>query len=415
MAATTSPGTSLNPLSSAVSGGLIPAANVIINVSSWADPLAPLLTPVSNRCQKGAAWDQVKEQWGQSYRTAVSGTINEALDTTETAIDLQTGEGNLLYPYAVVEIIDFVSGSSTRLDFSTREEVIVLTTDADGILTSLRGNGSGTGVTHNDGAYWAVCGTAMPYNRDFSLSPFTRGDQLFNHPQRFYGMVGADVAARNTPTHETKGDPLLKDLEEETVRQKFFLERSVVSGERLTGDGVDGAAGIPHKMGGIRYFIENHSGRVNNLGGVTLSAYHLEDIIRDMYKEVEDGGAKTLLMGPDTATIWDSLFNPVRQATMKDTSATLHVDKLNFRWGNLDLMHTRHMPEGEILLVDFKDISLHPYKGTSWSTKTIATGGPYDEIAIWGDYGLKVDRVTRMGMLTNFNADLNAYPRREFF
>jgi hypothetical protein len=315
----------------------------------------------------------------------------------------------------VVEIIDWVSGSSTRLDYSTREEVIVLTTDANGILTSIRGNGSGTGVAHSDDAYWAICGVAMPYNRDFVLSPFTRGDQLYNHPQRFYGMVGADVAARNTPDEEIKGDPMLKDLEEETLRQKFFLERTIVSGERLEGDGVAGPTGLPYKMGGIRYFIENHSGRVNNLGGVTLSAYHLEDIIRDMYKEVDDGGAKTLLMGPDTASIWDSLFNPTRQSTMQDTSATLHVDKLNFRWGNLDLMHTRHMPEGEILLVDFKDISIHPYKGCSWSTKSIATEGPYDQMAIWGDYSLKVDRVTRMGMITNFNNDLNAYPRREFF
>ena len=176
-----------------------------------------------------------------------------------------------------------------------------------------------------------------------------------------------------------------------------------------------GDLAVPYKMGGITYYVENFSGRVHNLSGATLSAYHLEDMLREMYKEVEDGGAKTLIMGPDTASIWDSLFNPRRDFTAKDTTANLHVDKLNFRWGTLELMHTQHIPEGQILFVDFKDISLHPYKGCSWSTKTLATDGPYDAMAIWGDYTLKVDRVQRMGMITNFDSNLENYPRREFF
>lgn len=414
MAVTTLRSTSLNPLSAAVTGGTIPAANIIINVSSWADALEPQQTPVSSRCKKGAAWDQVKEQWGQSYRLATSGSLDEALDTTETEIDLQAGEGKLLYPYAVIEIIDYIPGT-TRLDYSTREEVIVLTCNDDKILTSIRGNGTGTGVSHEDDAYWAICGTAMPYNRDFSISPVVRGDQLYNHPQRFYGMVSSDVAARNTPSYEHKGDPMLADLEAETMRQKHFLERAVVSGTRLTGDAASGTSAVPYKMGGIRYFIENHSGRVHNLAGRTLSVYDLEDMLREMYKEVEDGGAKTLLMGPDTAAVWDSLFNPYKQFTNNQTDAKFHVSKFGFRWGDLEIMHTRHLPEGEILFVDFKDISLHPYKGCSWSTKTLATDGPYDRMAIWGDYGLKVERVQRMGMLTNFNFDLDAYSRREYF
>ena len=171
----------------------------------------------------------------------------------------------------------------------------------------------------------------------------------------------------------------------------------------------------PYKMGGIDYFITKHSGRVLNLNGKTLSAYDLEGHLRDMFKEVDDGGAKTLLMGVDTASIFDSLLNPIRQATVNDTKVNLVVDSVRFRWGTLEIMPTQHMPEGMILFTDFSDISLHPYKGCDWQTKSLATDGPYDKMAIWGDFTLKVDKVQRMGKIHNFNMDLNAYPRKEFF
>ncbi len=413
MALTASIGRSLNPLSNAVTGGLIPAANVIVNVASWADALEPRRTPVLSKCGTGPAVDAIKVEWGQSYHTPVSGTIPGALTNVATSVTLAAGNGKFVQKWHVIEIIDYVAGT-TRLDYTTREEIGVSTLpDGTDTITVTRGNGSGTGVAHAAGAYWAVCGVAMPYNTDFELSPFVRGDRLFNHPQRFYGMVGADVAARNTPTYETKGDQMLKDLKEQTMLQKWYLERALVSGTRLTGDAA--TAAIPHKFGGIDYFITNHSGRVNNLGGRTLSAYDLEDVVRAMFKDIDDGGTKTLLMGPDTASIFDSLLNPLRQATMSDSKMNLVTDSIKFRFGTLEIVPTQHMPEGIILFVDFKDIKVHPYKGCSWSTKTIATAGPYDKMAIWGDYTVTVDRVSRMGKVWNFDTNLANYPRREFF
>lgn len=418
MARTDFAGALLNPVSSSRTGGLIPSDNVIRSIASWADALEPRRTPILTRCGKGKAVDQVKIEWGQSYHTPVSGTIAEALDTTETGIDLASGNGKFLQPWMVLEVIDWADAGKTRLDYSTREEVIVTSISTD-TATVKRGNGSGTGVTHSDGAYWAVCGVAMPYNTDFQMSPFTRGDLLYNFSQRYYGMVGADIAARNTPTYETSSDQMLRDLEETTMMQKWYLERTIVSGQRLEGDAANtttgGTTSVPYKMGGIDYFITNHSGRVNNLGGRTLSAYDLEDVLRDMYKEVDDGGAKTLIMGVDTAAIFDTLLNPIRQATVTDTKVNLVVDTLKFRWGTLEIMPTQHLPEGSILFVDFGDIKVHPYKGVAWSTRSVATDGPYDRMAVFGDYTLTLDRPARMGKIHNFSTDLNNYPRKEFF
>ena len=124
MAATSFLGQSTNPLSLARTGGTYPTANEIINVSSWADALEPQLTPIQSRVKKGEAVDNPTLRWGQSYRTAVSGNTAAALDTTETDVTFASSEGKLLQRYMVLEIIDYVAGT-TRLDYTTREEVIV--------------------------------------------------------------------------------------------------------------------------------------------------------------------------------------------------------------------------------------------------------------------------------------------------
>lgn len=412
MAKTYNLGTRLNPVSDGITGGLIPAANVIVKIDSWADELEPRRTPILSRVKKGKSVDHIKLEWGQSYHTPVSGTLGAAISTTNgTSVTLGTGNGKWLQKFMVLEIIDYVAGT-TRLNYSTREQVWI-TDEPDGtdVIEVKRGYGTAAS-THSNGAYWSVVGVAMPYNNDFTFSPFTRGDRIYNFPQRFYGMVGADQAARNTPSWEESGDQMLRDFKTETLRQKFFLERAIVSGQRYESTN---ATTDPYAFGGIDYFITNHSGRVTNLNGKTLSAYDLEDVLRDMFKEVDDGGAKTLVMGVDTAAIFDTLLNPLRQATMTDSKINLVVDSLKFRWGTLEIMPTQHMPEGMILFTDFSDISLHPYKGCDWQTKSLATDGPYDKMAIWGDFTLKVDKVQRMGKIHNFNMDLNAYPRKEFF
>lgn len=418
MAISNSAGKILNPLSSAFTGGVIPAANVVVDVSSWADALEPRNTPVLTRCKTGPTVKAIKHEWGQSYHTPVSGTINEALDTSETAIDLTAGQGLYVQPWFVLEIIDYFTGT-TRLDTSTREEIVIRATDGTDTLPSVqRGAGGTSAVAHNSGAYWGVVGVALPYATDFQLSPFTRGDRLFNYSQRFYSMVGGDEVARGIPDYENKTDAMLADLKTKTMLQKFYLERAIVAGGRQAGD----ANGLPttttqnpFKLGGIDYFITNHSGRVVNMGNKTLSGYDLEDVLADMFKEIDDGGTKTLLMGVDDARIFDTLLNPIRQATVQDDKLKLMIKTLEFRWGTIEIEATKHLHSGAIYFVDFKDISVHPMVNGAWKTKTIATKGPYDEMAVWGEYTMKVDKVQRMAKLYNFNTDLTAYPRREWF
>lgn len=417
MSVTNSAGKILNPLSTSRTGGVVPAANVIVDVGDWADALEPRTTPILTRCKKLPTGKAIKHEWGQSYHTAISGTIGEALDSSETDLTLASGEGLLMQPWFVLRVTDFFDGT-TRKDHSTSELILVRATDGTDTIPSVqRGMGGSTAQAHDSGAAWEVVGVALPYSTDFQMSPFTRGDRLFNYPQRFYGEVGADRVARGIDDYENKGDILLKDLKKETIKQKHLLERAVVAGGRHEGD-ANGtpttSTQTPYMTGGIDYFITNHSGRVVNMAGATLSAYDLEDIMADMYNEIDDGGAKTLLMSVNTARTFDSFLNPIREATVSDDTINLTVNKIRLRFGEIEVEHTRYLDDGVILFVDFSDIGVYPMPKANWSTEKIPTKGPYDVMAIWGEFGVEVREVTRMAKLHNFNTDLSAYPRREW-
>lgn len=410
----------LNPVGSSRTGGIIPSdAGPIRDVSTWARELEPRQTPILTKVGYGSPVNQLKHEVGQSYHTPISGTLGGAVANSDTSLTLTSGQGNYLQKYMVIEVIDWVSGSnSTRLDYTTREEVIVTTLNADTptVIRDVKNRtdastpSSGSWPTHSSGAYWGVCGIAMPFNTDFSLSPVTSGDVIFNYPQRFFGMVGADMAARNTPTYEHPTDRMLYELEKQTKLQKHFLERALVSGIRMEGDG----STLPYKMGGIDYFIQTYGNNVN-LSGIKISAYDIDDLLRDQYKKLDNGSSLTALMGPDTAAVWDSLLNPERLATVSDTKLNLQLTEIDMRWGKVTIEATKHLPEGTILFVDWGLMKVRPYKGLDWQTKQISTAGPYDQTAIFGQFTLHIEQVAKMGRISNFNTDLSQYPRKGYF
>jgi hypothetical protein len=419
----------LNPVSDAIAGGRMPSGNVIINISGWADAQERQQTPILNRVGTGEAVNSIKFEWGQSFLTPVEGTLGAATSASSTEItfydsDHAAGGSKLLTPWMVVEIVPYLDTGRTRLDYANREEVIIRTIGGSDVATVIRQNGGGsvgTWAVHADNSYWRIIGVAAPYNRDFVMSPYTRGSRIYNHPQRFMGMVGADVAAQNTPDYEFSGNRMLDDFKKETARQKYFLEQAIVQGTLLEGNNFDVPAGsdttvIPYKMDGIDSLITKHSGNVTNLGQDRLSPWAIEAIMREQMKTMVDGGAKTILAGIDTSMIFDMLLLPMKgNAGLNETEINIMTSRFKTRHSTIEFDETHHLREGVLLMVDFSDIKLHPYKGCSWSTKVVHTAGPYDQKAIWGDYMLTAQRLQRMAKIHNFTVDLDAYGRRAFF
>ena len=396
-----------NTYDTGVTNGTIPLANKKINVVDWVMRLEPYETPMLSTIGIGDEIDQDIFYWGQSYQTPQTSNTAEAVDLTETAIDVTTNHGELFSKYMVVAITDYKAGSSTLLDLTTRELIWLNQDVSNDTLNCVRGVGGTTAATHSSGAFVEIVGSAMPQLNDFSITPITRGDQAYNYFQRFQTSAVADEAARKQPTWENPGDILLDDMAEKAKIEKIHLEKAIFQGGRQRG--VPGVT--PDMFGGIDTFVTTN---VTNVGGARLSVYTIQDELRDLYKAVGDNKATKFVMGPDTAAMFDTLLNPYREATWDTTTVSLSLKNVNMRFGNFDILMHRYCPEGIVYGLRFDKMKIHPFKGRNWQTKDIATDGPYDRKGLSGDFSFKLAAEHTMFKLHNFDVNPDSYPRGEY-
>ena len=396
-----------NTYDTGVTNGTIPLANKKINVVDWVMRLEPYETPMLSTIGIGDEIDQDIFYWGQSYQTPQTSNTAEAVDLTETAIDVTTNHGELFSKYMVVAITDYKAGSSTLLDLTTRELIWLNADVTNDTLNCVRGVGGTSAATHSSGAFVEIVGSAMPQLNDFSITPITRGDQAYNYFQRFQTSAVADEAARKQPTWENPGDILLDDMAEKAKIEKIHLEKAIFQGGRQRG--VPGVT--PDMFGGIDTFVTTN---VTNVGGARLSVYTIQDELRDLYKAVGDNKATKFVMGPDTAAMFDTLLNPYREATWDTTTVSLSLKNVNMRFGNFDILMHRYCPEGIVYGLRFDKMKIHPFKGRNWQTKDIATDGPYDRKGLSGDFSFKLAAEHTMFKLHNFDVNPDSYPRGEY-
>ncbi len=396
-----------NTYDTGISGGTIPLANKQIKVINWVKRLAPYETPLLSSIGMGEEINQDIFYWGQSYQTPQKTVSAEAIDGSETGIDVATGTGLYFNKYNVVMLCNYVAGTnSTQLDLTNKELVWVNQDVTSDTLTVERGYGT-SATTHDNGCHVEIVGTAMPQLTDYAITPITRGDQAYNLFQRFQTAAQADRAARKQPNYEDPSDILLADMAEKAKIEKIRMEKAIFYGARKRG--IPGTK--PDTMGGLDTFIVTN---VTDVGGASLSVYAVQNELRDLWKAVGDNGATTFVMGPDTAMLFDTIINPYREATMNDTTANLMLDSVKMRFGTFKIVMHRYCPEGTIYGLNFDHMSIHPFAGRNWDTEEVETQGPYDKMGLSGDFSFKLDAEQTMFKLYGFNIDPDNYQRDGF-
>ena len=391
-----------------------PAANKIITVKQWAEALEPRKTPFLTKIGFGDAKDQRPWYWGQSQSVPLETTLAEAVSIGETAIDLATGAGKYCPKGTVLEIIDFLAGSTTILDQSTREIAIVTDTDATDTVTVLKGQGGTSDVVHSSGAKVFIIGSAeIEGETTRDVAAVSRGFQFYNYFQRFStGGIKADIAAQNMPTWEhPSGNPMMADLKAVTETEKVKLEKALWRGGRQAG-----STTVPALMGGIDQFITTN---VTNLAQAKITPNLIESELRDLVATV-DGGAEGLvfLSSYKTASILDKVMNPIRQATATDDTLKLFTKVYEFRFGRFEVMPSHWCSDGVIYGIRWENLKVHPFKGADWhlSRKNGKDHGvDHDQVFLSGDFTFIVSKEASMLKLHSFNEDESVYQGYQTF
>lgn len=397
----------INTYPTSVSGGTNPADTLIIDVSQWAEALEPRRTPLLTDIGIGEALEQRPFYWGQSSRVAVETTTGATHTNNIATLTVASGSGPILQKYMVLELTNFIAGSTTILD-ETRREIVIVTGEPTGDTAAIaRGQSGTTGIAHDLGCRVLVIGVAEPELQFHTIAPHVRGTRLFNYFQRFEGGVKADKAAQNMPTWEHRSNPMLADFEEEQLKQKYLLEMAIWRGGRQAGDPT---TPLGATMGGLDTFITTN---VTNVGQAKLTPRVLEAELRDLAKSVEGGpDGIRLLMSYDTAAIFDTLIDPIRMAGPNDTKITVYTESIRFRFGTFDIGISHNARNGVIYGIRTRNLKVHPFKGMNWhmsEKKGEQHGADHDEKYISADMTLVVQREKELFKLWNFDQDMDNY------
>lgn len=374
-------------------GGTVPGdaatGHVMRMVEEFEDFLDPTETPFTSSMRKGAPVDQRKVEWGTGALTPNVATLNEALDTTEVDVDVNTGHGKRFQVDSIIKI---------------DSEIMRVTGIAVDTLTVVRARGGSTAAAHTTAATIDIIGIGGLENSDYPQGPMTFGDLDHNFVQRFQRYLQIDLRENVTPNWEFRDSNHMAALMARTAKEVAILrEKAALMGGREAGSSTASSL-----MGGLDGYIA--SGTTYNLSAGLLDVQDLDTALSDLWTNVgPENAAKTAIMNMNAKRIVSSLINPNRRFTSDTTKATLKFESVELDAGILTFMVSRYVPAGVIYFVNMDDISLHSYKNLDWHERMTATQGDYEKTALAGDFTIMFKNNATRAKIHNFSTTLADY------
>lgn len=400
----------LLPLSAAA-GGQIPGdaatGHLQREVDKFFRALEPRKTDFLNKIKKGSAATQVKIEWGQKFYRPLSTSLAAQQSSGATTATLASGDGAIIQQYMVFRVIDSSAGDEIQW------LPIAPPTSGD-VLTGLkRAQGGTSAVTHASGCVVEIIGTAMPYGAvDHVPSPTTFGSLVHNAFQRFGGSVPMDKAAQAVKDYENgDGRQLARLIREEAANQKYLLQKAILYGGRQVADNTT-TPKTPGMLGGWRQFVTTH---VTDMTNLPISIWDIDDLAAEVWDDVTDNAATTLVMSNNTKRAFARRVSAVRDLSGSANSQNSVDFRLNSVMldgvGEVKLMVVPEFPEREIWGVNFEMLEYVPFSGLDWHFTDLPTAGEYEWEAVSGDFSFKVMGEASQFRLYNINTDLANYPK----
>ncbi len=378
--------------------GTTPDGLIIRDVPDWTKMLRRQDIPFTKMIGRSSApgTPMLKREWGWGSPDPVKDQLAEALDSSETGIDVDHGEY-------------FQVGHLIRVD----DEIMLVTAIVADTLTVTRGYSGSTAATHADDAPVYVLGPAMSEFQDDQLSPITQGELDFNYPQYLQFGWKLSQRARVTPTYESKNFPGTRDQQELRKKMEYTaplqLERVMLEGLRSAGSPTTAST-----MGGIRQpsFFTTHVA----MGGAPLTEYDLMEMLQDVYQLVgQDQMSKTVMCSMFIKRVISSWYNDNRRYTGSDKTANVVFDEIDTEFGRIRFVVNYQLDElgrsGDLFLFNPKDFKLQPYaSSTGWQTGMLSTNGWYTQGFLRGDYTLLCENPDNRAKMTSISTTASDYP-----
>lgn len=340
----------------------------MMHMISWTD--TPLLNKLglNNESKfKLLNWPNTKVEWLEDEMSPRSGTINEALDDSETGVDVQTGEGAYLK-----------TGDIMKVD----SELMYVVSVATDTVTVVRGYNS-IAATHSDDAVWERVSIARLEGAAYTTGHTTTVTAPYNHTQILSEAIEITRSQKKMPTYGY-ADTMAYHLEKMIGGGKMIgsryragtlpilLENTFWHMRRGAGSNT-----VARSMGGFNQFVTTN---VTNLAGGSLTLPDIEDNMQTCV----DNGAKpdTILVGSFLRRKISEFYKGYISTDRSEERGGSKITTVQTDFGDLEVMWHPRCPAGELYMfeadrmgwITFDSFDLYPHDTGGDSTVTDVVG-----------------------------------------
>jgi hypothetical protein len=332
-------------------------------------------------------WPRTKYEWHSDTLNPRSSTLAEALDNSETAVDVATGTGAY-----------FKTGDVLLVD----DELMYVASVSTDTLTVVRGFAGTTAAAHNDTTAFERVTTARVEGADTDLGYSTTVSVEYNYTQIFQRAVkvtGSEMVDENYNIDDQMAYQMEKYLAKGKTAGELPIDllKTFFYGMRAVGSST-----TARSMGGFNQFVTTTTASANHVVNMASGALTLKSIVDLLQTCYEAGGTPGLIVVGGWGKRKISEF--WKGQTRQDRSATEGGEVINTittDFGDMDVLYERFCPTDELYLIQESELGWITHR--PFSIHDRPNSGDYQIKEIIGEFGFALTNPKAHGRLHTFS------------
>ena len=350
----------------------------MIGMIDWTEaPLLKLLGLNNETKFRLLNFPRTKVEWLEDTMAPRSGTVNEALDSSETGVDVASGQGDYLKAGDVI-LVD--------------SELMYVSSVATDTATVVRGFAGTTAASHSDQAAWKLATVARLEGADFTTGYTTSVTNPYNYTQIFSEAVKVTGSEQNDEKYgisDTMAYHISKLMGDggKAGKLPILLQQAAYYGKRAAGSSTTARA-----MGGIEQFVTTN---ITNLSSAALTRKSIEDLMQLCY--LAGGAPNTLvcnawLRRKITSFYEGSIFTDRSEERGGSKITTIVTD-----FGDIEVVFDRWCPTDRLYLIEPAKMGWVTYR--PFDVVDRASTGDYMVKDVLGEYSFVLMNETAHGYI----------------
>lgn len=261
----------------------------------------------------------IKYEWLEDSIAAMTGTIAEDLDTSETGVDVTTNEGTYFRVGHVFKVGD--------------ELFRVTAVSSDTLTVATRGFAGSTAAEHSSGAAWEIVGVSLFESQDAPTSATTDISAPYNYLQVFQDTINiGEIEAKVKQYGIT--DSYAYQVAKKFKELNILLEKSAFHGLRSASAPSASVAGT---FGGLGTFVTNN---VTSASSASLSEALLNNLLQDMWNDAADQMGNLVVVNAFQKRKITAIYSPMARMDRAETTGGVVINTVDTDFGTLSILRS---------------------------------------------------------------------------